>query len=33
MLASSSIVSNKKGIAKVLGVDKRNNKKALDRQV
>ncbi len=33
MLASSSIVSNKKGIAKILGVDKRNIRKALNRRV
>ncbi len=33
MLASSSIVSNKKGIAKVLGVDKRNIRKALNRRM
>jgi len=33
MLAFSLIVNSKRGIAKVLGVDKRNNKKALDRRV
>jgi hypothetical protein len=33
MLAFNSIVSSKRGIAKVLGVDNRNNRKVLDKRV